>query len=117
MYFNGKYQMVTKHSGGRDSSVGIATGYGLDGPGIDWITLYYLLVLIRYSGIKTIPVETRFFAHVQTGPMAHPASCTMGTGSFPGIKAAWAWCWPRTPSNAEVTKEKSYTSTPPQGLL
>jgi hypothetical protein len=28
----------------------------------------------------------RFFAHVQTGPEAHPASCTMGTGSFPGVK-------------------------------
>jgi hypothetical protein len=23
---------------------------------------------------------------VQTGPAAHPASCTMGTGSFPGVK-------------------------------
>jgi hypothetical protein len=27
----------------------------------------------------------RFFAHVQTGSGAHPASCTMGTGSFPGV--------------------------------
>jgi len=26
----------------------------------------------------------RFSAPVQTGPGAHPASCTMGTGSFPG---------------------------------
>jgi len=33
-----------------------------------------------------IPVEARFFAPVQTGPGAHPASCTMGTGSFPGVK-------------------------------
>jgi hypothetical protein len=50
------------------SSVGIVTGYGLDGPGIEsqW--------------------GARFFAHVQTGPEAHPASCTMGTGSFPGVK-------------------------------
>jgi hypothetical protein len=47
---------------GRDSSIGIATGYGLDGPG------------------------ARFFAHVQTGPGAHPESCTTGTGSFPGVK-------------------------------
>jgi hypothetical protein len=39
-----------------------------------------------------------FFAHVQTGPGAHPASCTVGTGSFPGGKAARAWCWPPTPS-------------------
>jgi hypothetical protein len=34
-----------------------------------------------------IPVGARFFASVQTGPGAHPASCTMGTGSFPGIKS------------------------------
>jgi hypothetical protein len=54
------------YSVGRGSSVGIVTGYGLDGPGI--------------------VVGARFFAHVQTGPGAHPASCTMGTGSFPGVK-------------------------------
>jgi len=33
-----------------------------------------------------IPVGTRFSAPVQTGPGAHPASCTMGTGSFSGVK-------------------------------
>jgi len=54
---------------GRDSSVGIATGYGLDGPGIE-----------RRWG-------ARFSAPVQTGPGAHPASCTTGTGSFPGAKS------------------------------
>ena len=53
---------------GRDSSVGIATGYGLDGPGIEF----------RLGG--------RFSARVQTGPGAHPASCTMDTGSSPGVK-------------------------------
>jgi hypothetical protein len=48
-------------------SVGcIATGYGLDGPGI---------------GSRC---GRDFSAPVQTGPGAHPASCTMGTGSFPG---------------------------------
>jgi len=54
---------------GRDNSVGIATGYGLDGPGIESRR------------------EARFSASVQTGPGAHPASCTMGTGSFPGVKS------------------------------
>jgi hypothetical protein len=34
-----------------------------------------------------IPVEARFSAPVQTGPGAHPASCTMGTASFPGVKS------------------------------
>jgi len=28
----------------------------------------------------------RDFSPIQTGPGAHPASCTMGTGSFPGVK-------------------------------
>jgi hypothetical protein len=55
---------------GRDSSVGIATRYGLEDPGIE-----------SRSG-------SRFSAPIQTGPGAHPASCTMGTGSFPGVKGA-----------------------------
>ena len=62
------------YRGGRDGSVGIATHYGLDGPGIE----------SRWGA--------RFSAPVQTGPGAHPASCTMGTGSFPGGKAVGAWC-------------------------
>ena len=39
------------------------------------------------SGDRT-PVEARFSAPIQTGPGAHPASCTMGTGSFPGVKSS-----------------------------
>ena len=34
-----------------------------------------------------ISMGVRFSAPVQTGPGAHPASCTMGTGSFPGVKS------------------------------
>jgi len=34
-----------------------------------------------------IPVGARFSVPVQTGPGAHPASCTVGTGSFPGVKS------------------------------
>ena len=34
-----------------------------------------------------IPMGARFSAPVQTGPGAHPASCTMGTGSFPRVKS------------------------------
>jgi hypothetical protein len=33
-----------------------------------------------------ILVEVRFYAPVQTGPGAHPASYSMGTWSFPGVK-------------------------------
>ena len=54
-----------------DIAVGTATGYGLDGPGIE----------SRWG--------RDFSAHVQTGPGDHPASCTMGTGSFPGVKCGW----------------------------
>jgi len=49
-------------------SVGLSTGYGPDGLGIEF------------------QWGARFSAPVQTGPGAHPASCTMGTGSFPGVK-------------------------------
>jgi hypothetical protein len=49
---------------GRDSIVGIVTRYGVDGPGIE-----------SHWG-------ARFFAAVQSGPGAHPASYTMGTGSL-----------------------------------
>jgi hypothetical protein len=31
-------------------------------------------------------VEARFSASVHPGPGAHPASCTMGSRSFPGVK-------------------------------
>ena len=51
---------------GRGSTVGIATRYGLDGPGIE----------SRWT----------FSAPVQTGPGVYPASFTMGTGSLPGVK-------------------------------
>jgi len=30
-------------------------------------------------------VGARFSASIQTGPGSHPASSTMGTGSFPGV--------------------------------
>jgi len=33
------------------------------------------------------PDGARFSAPVQTSPEAHPASCTMRTGSFPGLKS------------------------------
>jgi hypothetical protein len=52
---------------GSGSSVGIATDYGPDVPGI----------------------ESRWgpgFPPIQTGLGAHPASCTVGTGSFQGVK-------------------------------
>ena len=54
---------------GQDSSVGTATA-----------------LRTGQSGDR-IPVGgARFSASVQTGPGSNPASCAMGTGSFPGVK-------------------------------
>ena len=54
-------------SNGPGSSVGIATELRVGRSGIE----------SRWG---------RDFPPVQTGPGAHPASCKMGTGSFPGVK-------------------------------
>jgi hypothetical protein len=84
---------------GRDSAVGTETRYGLDGPGIE----------SRWGA--------RFSAPVQTGPGAHPASYTMGTGSFPGVK------WPGRgvdhppPSSAEVKERVELYLYSTSGLL
>jgi hypothetical protein len=62
----------------RDSSVGIAQGYGLDDRG---------------SRVRLSAGAGNFLLHhrVQTSSGAHPASYPMGTrGSFPGGKAAGA---------------------------
>ena len=54
---------------GRNSSVGIATRYGLDCPRIE----------PRWGA--------RFSAHVHTGPGAHPDSYTMGKGKTVPLQA------------------------------
>jgi hypothetical protein len=53
---------------GWDISVGIATRYGLDGPGIQY----------RWGA--------KFSATVQNAPETHPTTYKMGTGFFQGIK-------------------------------
>jgi hypothetical protein len=68
----------------RDISDGIATSYGLDGPGIE------------------SQLEARFSAPVQTGPGAHPASYTMGTGSLLGVKRLGRGVNHPPPSSAKV---------------
>jgi hypothetical protein len=44
-------------------------------------------------------------AHVQTGPGAHPPSCTMGIGSFPGVKRPGRGVDHPPPPSAEVENE------------
>jgi hypothetical protein len=80
---------------GRDSVVGIATRYGLQGPGIE----------TRWGA--------RFSTPVQTGPGAYPASCTMGTGSFPGVKRPGRGVDHPPSSSAEVKEiEELYLYSP-----
>jgi len=57
-----------------------------------------------------------FSAPVQTGPGAHPANYTMGTGSFPGIKRPGRGVDHPPPLAPNLKEEYSYTSTPPLGL-
>ena len=51
-----------------------------------------------------IPVGARFSAIIQTGPGAHPASYTMGTGVFPRGKEQPRDADPSPPSSAVVMK-------------
>jgi hypothetical protein len=52
-----------------------------------------------------IPLGVRFFAHIQGSPGAYPASCTMGTGFFPGVKQLGRGADHPTPPSAEVENE------------
>jgi hypothetical protein len=62
-----------------------------------------------------IPVEARFSAPAQTGPGAHPASCTMGTGSFPGVKRPGRGIDHPPPSSAEVKERVELYFYSPSG--
>jgi hypothetical protein len=68
----------------RDSSVGIALGYGLD----------------RRGSRVRFPAGSGNFSlhhHVRNGSGAHPVFYAVGTrGCFPGCRAAGAWSWPLT---------------------
>jgi len=58
-------------------------------------------------------VGTRFYAPFQTGPGAHPASCKMGTGSFPGVKRPGLGFDHPPPSSAQVEgRVKQYIRSP-----
>jgi len=64
-----KYLLEKHNFCGPGSSVGVASDYGLDGPGYN-------------------PGGGRDFLQVQTGPGVHPGYSTMGTESFPGVEAS-----------------------------
>jgi hypothetical protein len=60
-----------------------------------------------------MPVQARFSAPVQTG--AHPASCTVGTGSFPGVKRPGRGVDHQLPSSAEVKERVELYLYSPSG--
>jgi hypothetical protein len=83
---------------GRDSAEGIATRRGLDGTRIEsrWAPSYS--------------------AHVRIGPEVHPTSCTMGIGSFPGLKLQGVAVEHPPYLVPRLKREYSYRSTLHQGL-
>jgi hypothetical protein len=82
---SGLFPGVKRPGRGRDSSVGRASRYGLDGPA----------------------------ANIQTGPGTHLASYTTGTTSFPGVKRPGRGVDHPPHLAPKLRKEYSYTSTPP----
>jgi len=69
------------------------------GPGLR--SRYSDLLRAGRSGDQ-IPVWVRFSAPAQTGPGVHSASCTMCTGSFPGVKRTGRGIDHPPPSSAGV---------------
>ena len=82
----------------RDSSVGITTRCGPDGPGFE----------SRWEASISSPVQT---AHG-----VYQASYTMGTGSVPGIKRPERGVDHPLPSSAEVKERVELYLYPPLGL-
>jgi hypothetical protein len=85
--------------GGRNSSVGIETHYGLDGPRFE----------ARWGVI--------FSAPLQTGPGAHSVFYTMGTGSFPLVNRPGRGVDYPPPSSAEVKERVELYICSPSGYL
>jgi len=95
-----------------------------------FVTLFFLSPCLKVGteivGIATtlragrsgdwIPMGARFSTPVQTGPVAHPDSYTMGTGYFPGLKRPGRGDDHPPHLQQRLKKGQSYTSTPPMGL-
>jgi hypothetical protein len=84
---------------GLGSSVGIVTGYGLDGPGIEF-------------------QWARDFPHLSRPALGPPSLLYNGYRVFPRGKE-WPGrdADPTPPSSAVIMKGYSYTSTPPMGCM
>ena len=87
MFYIWYFLLYTLYISGPGSSVGIATDYGLGGPGSN-------------------PDGDEIFPPVQTGPEAHPASCKMGTGSFTGVKCGRGVLLTHSPPSSAAVMEE-----------
>ena len=88
-----------------------------------YIYIYGPGYLIQYSDSlmsgrsgDRITMGTIFSALVQTGPGAHPASYTLGTGSFSGVKRPGRRIHQPPHIAQRLKKEESYNSTPHPGF-
>ena len=83
---------------GRESSVGIETRYGLDGPGIESF------------------LAGEIYHNRPYRPWGAPNLLYNGYRVFPGGKAAGMWLWPPTPSSAKVKERAQLYLYSPSGL-
>jgi len=67
-----------------------------------------------WSGDRIL-VGAKFYAPIQTGPGAHPASYTMGTGSFPRVKQPGHGIDHPPPSSTKVNERVELSLCSPSG--
>ena len=89
----------------------------LCGPG--YLSRYSNWLRAGRSGDRIL-AGARFSAPVQTGPGAHTATCTVGTGSFPGVKSGRAVTLTPHPLLVSLVKKRvelyPYSPYGPYGL-
>ena len=90
---------VYSETGGWDSSVGIATRYGVDGPGIE----------SRWEG--------EIFRTRPDRPWGPPSLLYNGYRIFSEGKAAGAWCWPPIFSGGGLKKGRAIPPPPLRALV
>jgi hypothetical protein len=94
-----KTRKVTQFKGSRDSSVGIATGYGLDDRGV---------------GVR-VPIGERFFSSPSHSD--RPLIQWVPGALSPGVKRQGREADHSPPTSAEVKNTWIYTSTPPYAFM
>jgi hypothetical protein len=82
---------------------------------VRFVVLTTVVLKINGRSGNRIPLGARFSAPVQTGPGVHPASCTMGTGSFPGVNRPGRGVDHAPPSSAEVKERVELYLYSPSG--